>query len=51
VLSVYIIHCNFICSLSDVIIKTFSQSVSKQTDGRTRLNALSPRRRLYSQRE
>jgi len=24
-------HCNFICSLSDVTIKTFSQSVS-QTD-------------------
>jgi len=22
-------HCNFICSLSDVIIKTFSQSVSQ----------------------
>jgi len=24
-----IMHCNFICSLSDVIIKTFSQSVSQ----------------------
>jgi len=23
------IHCNFICGLSDVIIKTFSQSVSQ----------------------
>jgi len=25
-------HCNFICSLSDVIVKTFSQSVSQSPE-------------------
>jgi len=27
------IHCNFICGSSDVIIKTFSQSVSQSQTG------------------